>query len=80
MQKWDLLYVFFVVINQDLTQKMLIILSDRSVFLGLFYKIDLNFWDCFRREKTHLIAKLHKIDIDVWGMSLWAYLFKASLA
>ena len=29
------------------------------------YKTDLDLWDCLRRSKTHIIAKLQRLDLFV---------------
>ena len=31
------------------------------------YKMDLEFWDCFGRTKTHLMTEIHKAYLDIWG-------------
>ena len=38
-------------------------------YLDPSYKTDLDIWDCFGKGKTDLKAKLHKINLDVWGHS-----------
>ena len=30
------------------------------------YKMNLNHWNCFRKEKTNILAECHKIDADIW--------------
>ena len=38
-------------------------------YLDLSYKMDLDIWDCFRREQPNFKAKLHKTNFDIWGHS-----------
>ena len=44
-------------------------LSKNPISLNLSYKTDLDFQDCFAREKAHLIAEFHKTDLDILGHS-----------
>ena len=36
--------------------------------LDLFYKMDIDFWDCLRR-RPHLNAEFNETDLDIWGHS-----------
>ena len=35
--------------------------------LDLSYKTDLDFWDCFWKGNTHLLAAFHEAGLDIWG-------------
>ena len=32
--------------------------------------MDLEFWDCFKWKKNHLVAELHKTGLDKFGVIL----------
>ena len=35
----------------------------------MFYKMNLDLWDCFRKSKTHIIAKFHRTDLVICNHS-----------